>query len=542
MAKFIHKSTSDFSPHQTKTTPGAMPAANRSYNSPCPRVPGVSASHHQIASGPQHQAVAPPVPEASAPTAIADIRLTRLQGLSAILNKSTSPKEVTEIFTSELRVMAKNTTDVVAILAQILLHYKANTPIHQQAQRERSIVCNGHWTAFFRKVAGGAQWLTNQWGGSPWLPADIRATAERLFGNSEPSLYVHMLVDITKAAQAKGMNLQSLWANNGELRVAMKKNASQYLTCQLVNGVIQGINGARVEETLKAPTNEPQDRTVIDLVNGTEKANRVDISSSDETNPIVQDPNSKAPIAQMRPSFPKTLGNITPKNNGAPEQSQPSPVTKGAQPDTPPMSKKRTFNQMNCEEASSYSKYEKLILNLNLEHLAELRGEALKSLEKAESDKASFDCALADLKGREDQIKQIRDQSKTLVDEMSNGMRGQSDQGVLAGVLASTGTAYVNGITSLLDSLLQATSDFQERPTAKELQAQRAEAVDKASKAKEQVQALDHIEKAWSIHQRYKEAKRYRQKLRDLLSETDERAIELEKACLSTFSQAEQED
>ncbi|KAF5669485.1 hypothetical protein FCIRC_9254 [Fusarium circinatum] len=498
MAKFIHKSTSDFSPHQTKPTPGAMPAANRSYNFPSPRVPDVSASRHQSASSPQHQAVASPSPKASATTAIADIRLTRLQGLSAILNQSTSLKEVTEIFTSELRVMAKNTTDVVAILAQILLHYKPDTPIHQQAQRERSIMCNGHWTAFFRKVAGDAQWLTNQWGGNPWLPADIRATAERLFGNSEPSHHF--------------------------------------------NGVIQGINGARVEKTLKAPTNKPQDRTVIDLVNGTEEANSVGISSSNETKPLVQDPNSKAPIAQMRPSFPKTLGNIAPKSNGAPEQSQPSPVTKGAQPDTPPISKKRTFNEMNCEEASSYSKYEKLILNLNLEHLAKLRCEALKSLEKAESDKAGFDCALADLKGREDQIKQIRDQSKTLVDEMSNGMRGQSDQGVLAGVLASTGTAYVNGITSLLDSLLQATSGSQESPTAKELQTQRAEAVDKASKAKEQVQALDHIEKAWSIHQRYKEAKRYRQKLRDLLTETDERAIELEKACLSTFSQEEQED
>ncbi|KAF5987558.1 hypothetical protein FBULB1_1947 [Fusarium bulbicola] len=523
MAKFIHKSTSDFSPHQTKTTPGAMPAANRSYNSPYSRVPGVSAFPHESASGPQQQAVASPVPKAPTPAAIADIRLTRLRGLSAILNNSTSPKEVTEIFTSELRVMAKNTTDVVAILAQILLHYEPDTPIHQQAQRERYIVCNGHWAAFFRKVAGDAQWLTNQWGGNPWLPADIRATAERLFGNSEPSLYVHMLVDITKAAQAKGMNFQSLWANNGELRAAMKKNASQYLTYQLVNGVIQGIKGP---------------------IGGTEKANidRVDISSSYETKPIVQDPNSKAPKAQVRPSFPKTLGNIAPNNNGAPEQSQPSPVTKGAQPDTPPISKKRTFGQMNCEEVSSYSKYEKLILNLNLEHLAELRGKALNSLEKAESDKAGFDCALADLKGREDQIKQIRDQSKTLVDEMSNGMRGQSDQGVLAGVLASTGTAYVNGITSLLDSLLQATSDSQEKPTAKELQAQRAEAVDKASKAKKQVEALDHIEKAWSIHQRYKEAKRYRQKLRDLLSETDERAIELEKACLSTFSQSEQED
>ncbi|KAH7151459.1 hypothetical protein DER46DRAFT_690450 [Fusarium sp. MPI-SDFR-AT-0072] len=544
MAKFINKSSSDFSSHQIKATSGAMPAANRNSNSPFTRVPGVSTSNHQRASGPQQQVVASPVRRAPTPPATADIRLTRLRGLSAILDNSSSPKEVTEIFTSELRVMAKNTTDVASILSQIIQHYKDDTPLHRQAQRERLIVYNGHWTTYFRKVAADAQWLTNQWGGEPWLPADIRATAERLFGNSEPSLYVHMLVDITKAAQAKGIDLQSLWANNGDLRVAMKRNASQYLTHQLVNSVIKSINGTRVEETSNAPNNGLQDRTVIDLVSGTEKANsdKVDMSSSNETRPITQDPNNKAPLANMDHTLPRTLDNSTPKDTSAPEQPQPSPLTKDAKAATHPTSKKRTFDQMNGAEISPYSEYERLISNLKPEQVAQLRGEALKNLEQAESDKASFDCALADLKGRKDQMKQIRDQSKTLVDEISNGMKGQSDQGVLAGVLASTGTVYVNGMTSLLDSLLQASSSSQDGRTAEELQAQRAEAVDKADKAKKRVQAVDHIEKARAIHENYKEAKGYRQKIRDLLSEADERAMDLEKACIVAFSHAEQED
>ncbi|KAF4947160.1 hypothetical protein FGADI_10616 [Fusarium gaditjirri] len=150
-----------------------------------------------------------------------DIRLTRLRGLCAILNKSSSPKEVAEIFTHELRVMAKNTTDMASILSQVIQHYKSDTVIYRQAQREQLIVYDGHWTTYFRKVATDAQWLTNQWGCKPWLPADIRDTAERLFGNAEPSLYVHMLVDITKAAQAKGIDLQSLWASNGDLRTVI---------------------------------------------------------------------------------------------------------------------------------------------------------------------------------------------------------------------------------------------------------------------------------------------------------------------------------
>ncbi|KAF4495891.1 hypothetical protein FAGAP_7968 [Fusarium agapanthi] len=476
MAKFVNKSASDF----------PMPTSKINSNCPLTRVPGISTPHLRRASGPQAPAL----------SAMTGIRRPRLQALSAILYKSSSTKEACDIFTSELRVMAKNTGDVATILSQVIHHYKPDTPIHQHAQRESTTLCKGQWTAFFRKIAGNAQWLTNQWGGSLWLPADIRATAERLFGNSEPSLYVLMLVDITKAAQAKGMDLRSLWANNGELRVAMRKNASQYLTHQLVNGVIQSINGMRVENTLNAPKNGLQDRTAIDLVSRTEKANsdRVNTTSSNKTPPITQDPDNKAPIANMS--------------------------HQGAQADTPPISRKRTSDQMNCEEPSSYSKNESLFLSLNPNDITLLR----------------------DLKGREDQIKQIRDQSKTLVDEISNGMKGQSDQGVLAGVLASTGTAYVNGITSLLDSVLQASSNSQDKPTAKELQARRAEAVDKASQAKERVQTLDNIEKARSIHQRYEEARSYRQKLRDLLSEADERAIELEKAYTATFSQAEQED
>ncbi|KAF5252804.1 hypothetical protein FANTH_2128 [Fusarium anthophilum] len=494
MTKLINKSTSDFS----------VPASKTNSNSPLTRVPDIYAPPLQRASGPQ----APTLP------AMTGIRRTRLQTLSTILEKSSSTKEACEIFTHELQGMAKNAGDVATILSQVIRHCKADTPIHQHAQKESITLYYGQWTAFFRKIAADAQWLTNRWGGSLWLPTDIQATAEGLFGNSEPSLYVLMLVDITKAAQAKGINLRSLWANNGELRVAMKKNASQYLTHELVNGIIQSINGASVEKTLDTPKKGPQDRTAINLASGTEKAN----SDRLDTKRSVQDPNGRAPIASMSHSLPKILGNTTPKNNGAPEQPQPSPLTKVAQ-------KKSTFNQMNSEEASYYNIYQKIIRNLSSNHITELRNDALQYLEMAESDKARFDYALANLKGREDQIKQIHDQGKTLLDEMSNRMKGKSEQGVLAGVLASTGTAYVTGITSLLDSVLQASSTSQGKVTVKELQAQRAEAVDKVSKAKERLQTLGKVESARLIHQRHEEARSHRQKLLDLLSEANERAI-----------------
>ncbi|KAF4947161.1 hypothetical protein FGADI_10617 [Fusarium gaditjirri] len=324
----------------------------------------------------------------------------------------------------------------------------------------------------------------------------------------------------------------------------MKRSGSPYLTHQLVNNVIKSINGVRVEENSNAPKNGPQGRTFIDLVSGTEKANsdKTDMSSSNETSPITQDPNSKAPLANMDNTLPEAQDKSAPKDIGVPEQPQPSPVTRDAEAATSPTSKKRRFDQMDESGIHTYSKYERLISNFKPERVAQLRGEALKDLEQAESSKASFDCALADLKGREDQMKQIRDQSKVLVDEMSNGMRGQGDQGVVAGLLASTGTAYANGLTSLLDLLLQGSSCSRDGRTAEELQAQRAEAVDKAGKAKKRVQVLDHIEKARATHESYMKAKDYRQKIRNLLSETDEHAMELEKACIVAFSHAEQED
>ncbi|KAH7259038.1 uncharacterized protein BKA55DRAFT_591837 [Fusarium redolens] len=500
-------------------------------NSPYPRVTYIPTPKTQRASGSLQQVLASPVRQAPAPPAMADIRVARLRGLSTILNNSTSPKEATEIFTSELQVMAKNTTDVLSILAQIIQHYKDGTRIHRQAHRERLIVYDGHWTTYFRKVAADAQWLTNQWGGKPWLPADIRTAAESLFGNSEPSTYVHMLVEITKAAQAKGMGLHTL-------RVAMRKDALQYLTRQMVNSVIKEINGRSVKEASKALKNSVQDKTVIDLANSDEAG----MGRSNETRPITKDPSNKLPLANREHTLPESLDYRASQDNSAPKQSQPSPLTKDAKATTPPTSKKRTFEQMNGAEISSYTKYETLVSNLKPDKIAQLRAQAIKNLERAESDKARCDCALAYLNEKEDQMKQIRDQGKTLIDEMSSGIKEQGNQGVLAGVLASTGTAYFNGINRLLDSLLQSLSGSQDGRTVRDLQAQRAEAVDKADKEKKQVQALNHIEKARSIHENYKEAKGYRQKILDLLSETDERAMDLEKACIVAFSHAEQED
>ncbi|KAG5744875.1 hypothetical protein H9Q70_012434 [Fusarium xylarioides] len=465
----------------------------------------------------------------------------KIRFLTFYLRDCETQQQTSDKFTRGLQMVSDSVADITSILSDIINHCQDRGMLHEQATREVGRFNSSFWDGYFRTVAADTQWLTNNWGGTNWLPADIRAGLESSFGTPVPSCYVRSLVSITKAAQTHAIDLDSLWGEDGALRRAVGDGGEQCLSPLLEQYIIYQIDSEVARTVSEAPNQGRQSSTAVHLESRSEKPTdiKVETSAQTESVPIQTVPIHEAPTANDNDNLPTTVDASTADDHEA--QAQAQPTNDGAQ-SAPPVTRKRTFEQMNSTENSMYDKYKTIMTSIKPERIAQLQTEAIEKLERAESEKAATDHALVTLRVREDQLQQIRDHSKKMIDTTSNGLREQANHDVLAGTLANMGEVYFNGVNRLLDSFFQTSSASLGGFTIGELQARHTEAIDKVDKAKKYIRALDHIEKARAVHENYIEMNGFRESMRAVWVKTGERVEDLEKACIAAFSHAEEED
>ncbi|KAF5722378.1 hypothetical protein FMUND_2890 [Fusarium mundagurra] len=541
MAIFINSFQSDFSSDKMKRITRAARAAEM--NSQSTQDERIHRPRQQLITSIVQPAVAHTqhVPARRSAPSTPNIKI---RFLTFYLQDCNTPQQVSEKFTRGLQMVSNSAADIRSILSDIISHCQDHGILHQQATREAGRFHSGYWDGYFSMVAADSQWLTNNWGGPNWLPADIRAGLESSFGTPVPSSYVRSLVSITQAAQACGIDLDSLWAEDGALRTAVGDGGEQCLSASLEQDIIGQINHEGARTVPKASDQGRQSSTAVHREGGSGRPNiKLEMSEPSEPTPIQTDPSQEAPTANDNDNLPETVEVPTAHEHVAQTQTQAqAQPTNDKTQSAPPATRKRTFEQMNNTENSMYGKYKTLMTSIKPEKIAQLRAEAIKNLELAESEKAATGHALVTLRAKEDQLRQIRDHSKRMIDTTSNGLRQQANHDVLAGTLANMGEVYFNGVNRLLDSFLQTSSASLSGFTVEELQARHTEAIDKVDKAKKHTQALDHIEKARAVHENYIEMNGFRESMRAVWVKAGERVEDLEKACVAAFSHAEEED
>ncbi|KAF5683566.1 hypothetical protein FDENT_7178 [Fusarium denticulatum] len=547
MAIFVNTFQSDFSSDKMKRiTRAARAAEMNSQSTDGQRAhrpqPQLITSIVQPPVAPAHQTPPRHVPARRSAPSTPDIKI---RFLTFYIQDCTTPQQISEKFTRGLQIVSNSAADITSILSDIINHCQDRPVLYQQATREAGRFHSGYWDGYFRMVAADTQWLTNNWGGPNWLPADIRAGLERSFGTPVPSSYVRILVSITQAAQTYGIDLDSLWAEDGALRTAVGDGGEQCLSQSLEQEVVRQINHEGARTVLKAPNQGQQSSTDVDLDSESERSSGIKVETSEPSEPtsIQTVPSHETPTANGNDDPPATVEVPTAHEHvtQTQTQAQAQPTNDGTQ-SAPQVTRKRTFEQMNSTEGSTFDKYKTLMTRTKPEKLAQLRAEAMGNLERAESEKVATKHALVTLRAKEDQLQQIREHSKRMIDTTSNGLREQANHDVLAGTLANMGEVYFNGMNRLLDSFLQTSSASLGGFTVQELQARQTEAIDKVDKAKKHIRALDHIEKARAVHESYSEMERFRESLRAVWVKTGERVEDLEKACIAAFSHAEEED
>ncbi|PNP76536.1 hypothetical protein FNYG_09955 [Fusarium nygamai] len=465
----------------------------------------------------------------------------KIRFLTFYIQDCTTPQHISEKFTRGLKIVSNSAADITSILSDIISHCQDSGALHQQATREAGRFHSGYWDGYFKMVAADTQWLTNTWGSPNWLPGDIRAGLERSFGTPVPSSYVRILVSITQAAQTYGIDLDSLWAEDGALRMAVGDGGEQCLSQSLEQEIIGQINHEGARTVPEPSVQGRQSSAAVHLESGSEKSNniKVEMGEPSEPTPIQTVPSHETPTANDNENPPATVEVPTTHEQVAQTQAQP---TNDETQSAPPVTRKRTFEQMNSTEDSMFEKYKTLMTSIKPERIAQLRAEAMGNLQRAESEKAATKHALVTLRAKEDQLQQIREHSKRMIDTTSNGLREQANHDILAGTLANMGEVYFNGMNRLLDSFLQTTSASFGGFTVEELQVRQTEAIEKVEKAKKLIRALDHIEKARATHESYIEMSGFRESIRAVWVKTGERVEDLEKACVAAFSHAEEED
>ncbi|KAF4422131.1 hypothetical protein FACUT_10740 [Fusarium acutatum] len=541
MAIFINSSQSDFSSGKMKRITRAARAAEM--NSQSKKDQRTHRPRRQLITSIVQPALAqqtPPqqIPARRAAPSTPDIKI---RFLTYYIQDCNTPQQTSDKFTRGLQMVSDCAADITSILSDIINHCQDRGMLYQQATREAGRFHSGYWDGYFRMVAADIQWLTKNWGGPNWLPADIRAGLERSFGTSVPSSYARSLVSITQAAQTNGIDLDSLWADDGALRTAVGDGGEQCLSRSLEQNIIGQINNEGTRTVSEAPHQGRQSSTAVRLEGESEKSNdiKLEMNEPSEPTPIQTDPSHETTSANDNNHLPATVDGPTTQEHVA--QTQAQPTNDGTQ-SAPPVTRKRTFEQMNSTEDSMFEKYKTLITSIKPERIAQLRAEAIEKLERAESEKAATDHLLVSLRAREDQLQQIRDHSKKLIDATSNGLREQANHDVLAGTLANMGELYFNGVNRLLDSFLQTPSGSLGGYTVEELQARHTEVIDKVDRAKKHMRALDHIEKARTVHENYIEINGFRESMRAVWTKVGERVEDLEKAYVAAFSHAEEED
>jgi hypothetical protein len=208
---------------------------------------------------------------------------------------------------------------------------------------------------------------------------------------------------------------------------------------------------------------------------------------------------------------------------------------------------------MSDAQSASHEKYKTFVANLNTEDFKRLHNNATKDLAQAEAEKAAADFALGNLEGREDQIREIQQQSETNTQQKADKSRDEEQdskpsegntvsQGILTDIISSTGKVFLDGINRLRDSLIQPQpEESTDISAADRIRQQHAKAVENLAEAKKRVSTLDHIEKARFMQDSCNEMRDYRRKIRILLKETEEKTTAMEKAYSEAFHCAEEE-
>ncbi|KAM0355000.1 hypothetical protein ACHAPU_000847 [Fusarium lateritium] len=207
-------------------------------------------------------------------------------------------------------------------------------------------------------------------------------------------------------------------------------------------------------------------------------------------------------------------------------------------PQKPPQRRSR---QVSPTATSRCSRFRSTLDDFKPEELNTLRARAKRDLEKAETEKAAADVALGNIKGREDQLKEIFHQSDMYMqheaDDLGNGYK--ASQAFLVDLQATVSKVYIEGLLALKHSLLQTYPGSQDQSVDG---ARQAEAAENLRNAKQRVYTLDRLQKATFLQNSWDEAKYHQSKIIALLDETNERLIRMEEEWMQAFHDSESEN
>lgn len=144
-----------------------------------------------------------------------------------------------------------NTTDPESIARASLPPSSTASLPHRPAPSKDDIANSLRREDYKAKQHHDTFWLDNAWGGSSWLPQDLRDGVA-----SQPAAGVlAALIDITKWARQNSVQLDSLWPQGGALREAVSRDFEErqrvriprsrplkpYLSVQLAKGVLNSL-------------------------------------------------------------------------------------------------------------------------------------------------------------------------------------------------------------------------------------------------------------------------------------------------------------
>ncbi|SPJ76050.1 uncharacterized protein FTOL_05781 [Fusarium torulosum] len=408
---------------------------------------------------------------------------TDVEKLSSLLSKAQTPAQAIDIFDRELsKIESKG---IPAFLCSIMLKVSPNTELYRQALRRDQ---QQRKSEELRAI--DIAWLDKQWGGPDWLQQDIRLACSQPGVPFEPSAeFLTHMRKITSVAQANGIALNVLWADDGDLRYAATSHLAGTGQKAIVSGYGRPVSGVSREVS----------KMVADCIgllpsapfsgNHRQSSGVASHSESVCTNEI--DEISLVPRAgETNKEVVKSVRN----RSTISEIHERSLVNHTAQELTDSCREVANRKEHMYDAANSqYNRYKSVVAALTPEELEGQRAQAAKHLEEAEAEKAAADFALGGLKGREDQIQEIRQHSETYIQNEISGPTSQDGQLHPHAIGDKT---FLDTFGKLRDSLLQTYPDNHDQSTSDQLRKRQTEAAKKLNDAQKRLNSLDHIEKA----------------------------------------------
>jgi hypothetical protein len=339
---------------------------------------------------------------------------------------------------------------------------------------------------------------------------------------------------ITSVAQANGISLNLLWADDGDLRYAATfllagtgQKAIVYGYGRPVSGVSREISKMVADciGLLPSAYFSGNHRQSSGMANHDESVciNEIDetslVPTADETNKVVKPVKRRSTVSELheRSMVNHTAQELTDSCREAANR------------------KEKMYDTAN----SQYNRHKSVVAALTPEELEGLRAQAVKHLEEAEAEKAAADFVLGGLKGREDQIREIQQHSETYI---QNEIGDPTSQGGQFHPHAMGDKAFLDTFGKLKDILLQTYPGNHDQYTSDQLRKRQTEAAKKLNDAKNRLHSLDHVEKAKILQESCNEMRDYRRKLRILVDETGKRLQTMEMACIESFRDAEEDN